>query len=132
LKLRKVLLIDDDNITNFLHQSMLETADIAEDIMVAETVPEALAKLREMKIETSFPDLIFVDLNMPGLSGWDFIEEYRGIKKDLNVNPVVVVLTTSLNPDDKKKADSLAEVAEFRRKPLTIGMVGEITSQYFH
>jgi CheY-like chemotaxis protein len=131
MKLKRILLIDDDSITNFLHQSLLETAEIADDIMVAETVPEALNVLKEIENETSFPQLIFVDLNMPGLSGWDFIREYSRLKEDKDFKSVVVVLTTSINPDDKRRAETFSEVTEFRRKPLTLGMVDEIKHQYF-
>jgi CheY-like chemotaxis protein len=131
MKLNRILLIDDDSITNFLHQSLLETAEIADDILIAETVPEAVKALTEIKSDTAFPQLIFVDLNMPGLSGWDFIKEYSQLKIDRNLKSVVVVLTTSLNPDDKKRAENLSAVTEFRRKPLTLGMVDEITNQYF-
>jgi CheY-like chemotaxis protein len=129
VKLRNVLLIDDDSITNFLHQTVLSEAKIAEKVVVTETVTEALQFLKT-EVEEE-PELIFLDLNLPGLSGWDFIEEYRKIKSSEQPKSVLVILTTSMNPEDHKKADSITEVAEFRRKPMTVGMVNEIAVKYF-
>ena len=127
-KLKNILLIDDDSITNFLHQNVLDEAEIAENVVIAETVTEALTLLKTEVQED--PELIFLDLNLPGLSGWDFIEEYRKIKSS-EKKSVLVVLTTSMNPEDHKKADTISEVAEFRRKPMTVGMVNEIAGKYF-
>lgn len=132
IKLKHILLIDDDNITNFLHRNVLEEAKVAQHIEVAETAIEALALLESSdKAKRQPPELIFLDLNMPGLTGWDFIEEYKKIKDRHLIKSVIVLLTTSVNPDDKKKASQLREVAEFRKKPMTSGMVSEILQKYF-
>jgi CheY-like chemotaxis protein len=132
IKLKSILLIDDDSITNFLHQHVLMEAKVAQKIEVAETVDEALELLDcpgEEKCQP--PELIFLDLNMPGLTGWEFIDEYKKIKERHSKESVIVVLTTSVNPDDNKKANEIKEVAEYRKKPMTTGMVTEIVQKYF-
>lgn len=102
------------------------------NIETAETVQEALSMLECPGVkDCENPDLIFLDLNMPGLTGWDFIDEYKKLKNRRSLNSVIVVLTASVNPDDGKKASRISEVAEFRNKPLTDAMVDEIVQKYF-
>lgn len=132
-KLNCILLIDDDEITNFLNRQTLSDAGITQHIEIAETATEALDLLEYPSIENcKHPDLIFLDLNMPGLSGWDFIDEYKKINSLNGINSVIIILTTSTNPDEEKKARSIQEVAEFRSKPLTYEMINEILQQHFH
>ena len=132
IQLKQILLIDDDSITNFLHKNVLEEAQVAQHIGVAETAIEALELLECPGVEKcNAPELIFLDLNMPGLTGWDFIEEYKKSKERYSNESIIVVLTTSVNPDDNKKASQLREVAEFRKKPMTVNMVTEIVQKYF-
>lgn len=127
-----VLLIDDDEPTNFLHKIVLEDTGVTKNIAVAETVKEALHLLDCHAVDDcKKPDLIFLDLNMPGLTGWDFIDSYREARAKCRKQSKIVILTTSSNPDDMERAGKLKEVAEFRSKPLTNEMVEEIMHQYF-
>jgi CheY-like chemotaxis protein len=132
IPLKQILLIDDDSITNFLHRNVLEEANVAQHIDVAQTASEALELLECIGAEKcKAPELIFLDLNMPGLTGWDFIDEYKKTKDRYINESIIVILTTSVNPDDNKKAKGLREVAEFRKKPMTSDMVTEIVQKYF-
>jgi CheY-like chemotaxis protein len=132
MKLKCVLLIDDDEIINFLNHHVLKNAGIAQSIEIAETVKDALQLLEYNEVEGSpFPELIFLDLNMPGMSGWDFIEEYKKIKNESGLHSIIIVLTTSVNPDDNMRANKISEIAEFRSKPMTNAMVNEIVHKYF-
>ncbi|RDC62125.1 response regulator [Adhaeribacter pallidiroseus] len=127
-----VLLIDDDAITNFLHKRTLDSTQLTRTIQVAETVQEAITLLKNPGwAEQEKTELIFLDLNLPGLTGWDFIEEYKKIESGNDNPPVIIILSASVNYDDEKKAKAMAEVAEFRRKPLTVEMLSEIINSYF-
>jgi len=127
-----VLLIDDDSITNFLHKRTLNSTQLTRTIQVAETVQEALTfwKIPPGRDEEK-PELIFLDLNLPGLSGWDFIDEYKKLESGNHNPPIIVILSASVNYDDERKAKEMAEVAEYRRKPLTAEMFSEIMDNYF-
>ena len=126
-----VLLIDDDAITNFLHKRTLDSTQLTRSVQVAETVQEALDLYKSPAwSEQEKPELIFLDLNLPGLNGWDFIDEYKKIATGSN-QPIIIILSASVNYDDEKKANEIAEVAEFRRKPLTTEMLTEIMNNYF-
>ncbi len=68
---------------------------------------------------------------MPRMDGWDFLEAYRELSEEQKSDTIVIMLTTSLNPEDEKKAEQFAEVVGFKIKPLTVEMLTEILEQYF-
>ena len=132
-KLHTVLFIDDDHITNFLHRSILKKTNLSQEIKVVETVNEAVELLETQGVEQGrIPELIFVDLNMPGKTGWDFLESYQRLKDQYSLSSVIVILSASANVDDVHRARTIKEVAEFQSKPLTIEMLEQIVSKYFH
>ena len=77
------------------------------------------------------PDVIFLDINMPRMNGWEFLEEYNKLEKDLQVKVVVVMLTTSEDPSDKAKALKIGATTTFKTKPLTDEMLDGIIAKYF-
>jgi len=128
-KLKCVLLIDDDAPTNFFNKLIIERAHVARNIETAQSVKQALQLLEHPKQEAcESPDLILLDINMPGLNGWDFLEAYRDLHKE---GPVIIMLTTSVNPDDEVRAKKIDEVSGFRQKPLTMEVLDEIIEQHF-
>lgn len=131
-KLGCVLLIDDDESTNFINEFVIDNEDCAEEIVSTESGEDALNLLKpEKDPEPLRPDLIFLDVNMPGMNGWEFLQEYEQLPQDVRENSVVVVLTTSPNPDDKQRAETFPEVKEFINKPLTGEMLHEIITDHF-
>ena len=131
-KLNSILLVDDDEATNFLHKIVLEEANIAEKIIIALNGEEALAIIREnAQNNIPQPDMIFLDINMPKMNGWEFVEEYQKIENTKNIKLLIIMLTVSLNPDDRKKANKLHSINGFLNKPLTIDVLEEIMEDYF-
>lgn len=131
-KLHTILLIDDDFATNFLHKMILEKENCAENIIAKQSAKEALEYLKS-NIEEGHPhpELIFLDINMPGMNGWDFLEEYQKIDKEHKVEKIVIMLTTSLDPLDRKKAESIEQVTEFKSKPLTNSALKQVLKSNF-
>jgi CheY-like chemotaxis protein len=123
-----VLLIDDDQDDNYFHQLVLEESSLVSGISIAENSFEALSYLRSVE---RFPDLIFLDANMPKMNGWEFIEEYRKLTNEANLNSIIIMLTTSLNPYDKKKAMNISGLNGFETKPLTPKMLDRILHKFF-
>lgn len=133
-KLNCILLVDDDEPTNFLNKMVLEDVDCAETIRVADSGQDALEYLQKSQGPNgnpSSPDLIFLDINMPAMNGWEFLERYSGLAKRHKANVVIVMLTTSLNPDDCAKASSITDVSGFETKPLTPEKLRSILEKYF-
>jgi CheY-like chemotaxis protein len=135
-KLNSVLLIDDDEPTNFYTQLIIEESGCARHIQVAQGGREALnylSKTQQQSGENSFPrpDLIFLDINMPAMDGWEFLDEYKKLQKERQGKIIVVMLTTSLNPDDRAKANDMPEIAGFESKPLTEEKLNKILKEHF-
>jgi len=128
-KLNCILLIDDNDADNHYHQIIIEQMNITESIQIAENGLEALAFLK--KENQVAPELIFLDINMPKMNGWEFLEEYKNLDAKQKAEIVIVMLTTSANPDDIKRAETIAEVNGFKVKPLTEEMLNEILDKHF-
>mgnify|MGYP000362347386 CR=1 FL=1 len=123
-----VLLIDDNEADNFLHEIAIREADCAEEIIAYEMAEEALQKLKEAEVH---PEIIFLDLNMPGMDGWEFLEEYNTLPKALKGAIVIMMLTASSNPKDKQKAIQDFQLMGFSNKPLTRELCLEIMKKHF-
>lgn len=133
-KLNCILLVDDDEPTNFLNQMVLEELNITEQIKVAQNGKEALTYLESTNIGNvnfPLPELILLDINMPAMNGWEFLQQYAKLPANQKANVVIVMLTTSLNPDDRAKADEISEVTGFETKPLTADKIQELLEKYF-
>ncbi|MET0637882.1 MAG: response regulator [Chitinophagaceae bacterium] len=135
-KLNCVLLIDDDEPTNFLSQMIIEEADCAGHIQIATSGVQALRYLNNRRgfseVDTyPSPDLIFLDINMPAMNGWEFLKEYNRMEKEQQGNIVIIMLTTSLNPDDESKAKITPHIDGFESKPLTEAKLEAILKKYF-
>lgn len=134
-KLNSILLIDDDEPTNFLNMKILESMHCAEKVQVIQKAPEALEHLKELAARddepSSLPDIIFLDINMPAMNGWEFLEAFRAIVSKKQKDILLVMLTTSLNPEDEQKAKESEQVAAFKHKPLSREMVKDILTRYY-
>lgn len=68
---------------------------------------------------------------MPGMNGWEFLEEYKKLDQKLQTSTLIIMLTTSDNPDDKNKFSQFGSTSDFKTKPLTNAMIDEILEKYF-
>ena len=131
-KLNCVLLIDDDEATNLVNKMVVNKLDCAESVEIAYNGQEALDFLKSTTDgKYPQPDLIILDINMPVMDGWEFLEEYNQLNDDQLGRVVVTMLTTSLNPEDKAKADNSPNINDFLNKPLTTEALAGIIAHYF-
>ncbi len=132
-KLNCILLIDDDEATNFYHRIILEQENLDVHIEAVKSAKEGLDFLlcKGAYKNCPQPGIIFLDLNMPGMSGWDFLQEYDELSKDIHDRAVVTILTTSINPDDQEKAALIPAVKEFVHKPLTPEAFWKVVNENF-
>ncbi|HEY8896617.1 MAG TPA: response regulator [Niastella sp.] len=125
IPINKVLLIDDDATANYLSKELLENMKAAKEIEVAEN------GLRALKLITqSSPDVIFLDIRMPGIDGFDFLERLKALALENKIK--VVMLTSSMRPEDRLRAFSYKAVIEYLEKPLTSEKVQFIATTYLN
>ena len=128
-KLNCILLVDDNSSDNRYHQIIINEMNITKRIDVVLDGEEALDYLK--KENQTPPDLIFLDINMPKVNGWEFLEASQKLSPEKKAKTVIVMLTTSENPEDMKRVEQFSEIKGFNSKPLTEEMVNEILDQYF-
>jgi CheY-like chemotaxis protein len=124
--INKILLIDDDPTANYLSKELLESLHAAKEIEIAENCLRALELIRK----TDCADVIFLDIKMPGIDGFDFLERLRNISLSKKIK--VIMLTSSLRPEDKLRAFSYKAVIEYLEKPLTPEKVQMIASTFLN
>lgn len=118
-----VMLVDDSSIDNFVNQKMIERYGLASNVLVFSRARKALEHLRSISEESALlpgtvPSIIFLDLNMPMMNGFDFLREYRSLGSHITDNCKVVVLSSTINPADMQLAMRHQEVSAFFTKPL--------------
>lgn len=99
----KLLLVDDDEGMNYLHHRILEKSGLVRNVLVKNNGHEALKYLRDN--EDSLPELIFFDINMPVMGGWDIVEELIKVPLRNLENSKIYILTSSINPEDFDRAE---------------------------
>ena len=115
-KAQKVFLVDDEETSNFLSDYILRESRFAPEILKFHSGEDALEALETGVI----PDCIFLDIRMPGMGGFEFLEELY--KREMNSEKIkVVMLSSSIYSEDKKKAFSYECVVHYISKPLTMG-----------
>jgi CheY-like chemotaxis protein len=116
------LLIDDNYIDNFITRRILESSHFAEQIIVRQSPAEAIDSLREGSIK---PDVIFLDIRMPVMNGFEFLQEYDALLIDKN-DTKIFMLSSSLDPMDMKQSLGNKYITQFIHKPLTLKALEEI------
>lgn len=130
--IRCILLVDDDPDDNFLHRMIIEGSGYCEQVQVAENGQLALSYLTNPAApDYCRPDVILLDINMPGMNGFEFLAEYEKLDAAYQAQVVLMMLTTSLNPDDERRANKYGVVDGYKSKPLTRRMLDDIVKYHF-
>lgn len=113
-----VWLIDDDELSNYLNANTLQTKSFSADVQVFTSAEEALAELDLSVKKKTFPDFIFLDLNMPVVNGWDFLNTYRNFPEAMKEKCTLYILSSSIDEDDINRSKLYEDVRDFFSKPL--------------
>lgn len=119
-KIDTLLLVDDDKVFQFLTQKVIETTKLVDKIKIFSNGFEAIAFLSTYSEKPELlPEIILLDLNMPIMDGWEFLEEYVRIKPKIAKQIIIYIITSSIDPADIKKAEEISEVSDYIIKPIT-------------
>lgn len=123
-KYKIIMLIDDNEIDNLINQKMIEASGIGGRILVhtgAKNAIESLKNIEKLSATPSelLPDLIFLDIDMPIMDGFQFLEEFEKMSEAIKNTCKVVMLTSSMNPQDLARARKSPFVKRYINKPLS-------------
>jgi len=121
---KTAMLIDDNEIDNIINEKMLESAGFAERIQVYTNGMSALEFFKNLERDKDLnhdmtPDVIFLDINMPLMDSFQFLQEFSNLNKVITKDCKIAILTTSINPSDKERSLKSEYVVDFINKPLT-------------
>lgn len=133
-KLQEVLFIDDDKILNFVNTRLFKKEGFSR-VICFENGNDAVVYMKKKytgpKIEHDQNlVLIFLDLNMPYMNGWEFLKVFDDIKDVIITQIKIIILTSSFNPEEMEKGKKHKDVVAYINKPLTSEMLSKVLKKY--
>lgn len=132
-KYHSVMLIDDNEIDNLINQKMVEAARLSDYIYThtgAKSAIEFLKNIEQLEkdiVESVLPDVIFLDIDMPLMDGFQFLEEFNKLKDTTIKKCKIIMLTSSINPQDVSKSKKYEAVKKYLNKPLSQESLTELS-----
>lgn len=129
-KYKYAMLIDDSELDNFINQKIIESTYFASTIYVSSGSVSALEFLNNLTVSgfetlNVFPEIIFIDINMPMMNGFQFIENFKKRLPEKFSTIKLVILTSSEDPKDRLKTEEIGKGITFLNKPLTQEMLSQ-------
>ncbi|WP_209331661.1 response regulator [Lunatimonas salinarum] len=126
-RIKVACVIDDDPLYNFGIKKLFEFTQFSENCLFYKNGQEAIDALTDISLSENFPDVLLVDINMPIMNGWKFLEEYekRNLKRDVRI----YVVSSSINQEEIDRANGYEFVNGYIFKPLTLEKVKELKEQ---
>lgn len=115
--MKKVAIIDDDDIFQFTTKVKFEKLELASEVIIFNDGEEAIEYLKETAM-VDLPDILLLDINMPIVDGWDFLELFQHLDKEKQQVLEIHMLSSSINPDDVRRADENPYVRDYITKPI--------------
>ncbi len=126
-KFKKTLLIDDNRIDNLINKKILQNNQFAQDIEVFDSARLALIHLQQSVADfEDLPDVIFLDIKMPEMDGFEFLEEFEKLIENISEKCQVLMLSSSMDPYDTKRANENLTVKSLLNKPLSNNILSNL------
>lgn len=131
-KISGVFLIDDDSINNFINARLIKRTNVSDDLAICLNGKEAIAYLNKLLQEKKeCPSLILLDINMPVMDGFEFVEAFQELEFANKNEVVIVMLTTSQNSMDIERVNTSKSISGYINKPLTEEKIRNVIEQHF-
>ena len=126
-KINTFCIIDDDDIYQFTTSLLLKKSDLVNKIIVFSNGLKAINFLKdEMGNIENIPDVLFLDINMPVMDGWEFLEEYLLIRSMMPKTVVIYMVSSSVDEKDVLKAKSISVLSGYLVKPISSQNIVEV------
>lgn len=131
----KILFVDDDPITLMLCKKVIAKSSFANEIATAQDGEEALKYFNTLKYDSTkkitdkIPQLIFLDLNMPVMGGWEFLDHFTSDAYAEFSETKVIILSSTIDPEDLQRAKKHPVIIDFLSKPITTSMLEYLKSK---
>jgi len=123
----RILLVEDEEINNYIATRLIQKALPGAAVTSCLHGKYAIDLLTEMKNDpTKLPDIILLDINMPVMNGWEFLDEYNHRNIDPQGKSAIYILSSSVFSEDINRARTYSQVKDFIRKPLDVTRIREI------
>jgi CheY-like chemotaxis protein len=118
--IKSLTLVDDDDVFVFLTKKIIQQTNLVELIRVFGNGLDALNFIKEnIQQPEALPEIILLDLSMPIMNGWQFLDEFTKINENIGKKITIYVCSSSISPDDIARARTISEVSDFIIKPIT-------------
>ncbi len=130
MNFKKILLIDDSDLDSYINKKIMERVAFAEEMQLFNDAQEALHFLTSnLDKPENLPGLIFLDINMPVMNGFEFLAEFQKLTPHSSFICPVVMLSSSIDPADKERAKEFSSVYTFLQKPFSKEELCHITPE---
>ncbi|MEP5613330.1 MAG: response regulator [Cyclobacteriaceae bacterium] len=132
--MKRIVLIDDDQTTNALNKLIIEKSELVDEVVLFAEAEKALKFLDAEEVSYERGEqksLILLDINMPIMNGWDFLEEYTKLN-GATIDHKIVLLTSSIDPSDVNKAEKYERVSDYKSKPLSFDLLQSLVEKYLN
>lgn len=123
---KRIYIIDDDPIYKLITKKLIEKTKLYSETKEFANGNEAL---RYFESEIDFPDIILLDLEMPEMDGWDFLDEFKQLKKDTDKRTTIYIASSSIAIEDKMKAKKYNCIKDFLSKPISLEKLKAIATE---
>jgi CheY-like chemotaxis protein len=127
--IKNLFILDDDTITTHLMNEIIKDLSFVKQFHIENNGWQALDYLQKISQQGIFPDVLLIDLKMPEMDGFEFIEHYEELYFSGHPDSLLMVITSSVSERDRQKAMQHKSVSRFLHKPLTVSTLEEIAIQ---